>query len=112
MLDLMDPMFLVKFGSYPTKTHTPTVSRERIFEGHDMLAIFNHANRRRLNFSYLRMGFRRGTNVGYDFVSFDDPNEDASACLPGHGWTRLAESTYGVCQGQDGCIEKRPDRRD
>ncbi|KAK5166196.1 uncharacterized protein LTR77_008457 [Saxophila tyrrhenica] len=114
-----------------------TVSREKIVEGHDVrttimcrnlpidmqvdrfLTILNHANRGRYNFSYLRMDFSRGTNVGYGFVNFVTPDDVLKFldAWEGHPWCpelpfnphkgpRLAEFAYAVCQDQDGCILK------
>ncbi|KAK0803529.1 hypothetical protein LTR38_006103 [Friedmanniomyces endolithicus] len=64
------------------------------------------------DFSYLRIDFEKGTNVGYAFVNFADP-VDIAPFVRGHagkrwqaGNARRVELSYATVQGYDCLVEK------
>jgi hypothetical protein len=71
------------------------------------------------DFSYLRMDFSKGQNVGYGFVNFSDPlhiiefmeHYEGTPYMPNKKFSirrgpKLAEMAYAVVQGVEGSIEK------
>ncbi|KAF2768482.1 hypothetical protein EJ03DRAFT_261302, partial [Teratosphaeria nubilosa] len=106
------------------------VDLDRIRRGHDMrttLMLRNIPNRMmapelktiidktscgKYDFSYLRIDFEKGTNVGYAFVNFSDPMHIIAFVeeYMGKQWAppnkRVVELSYATIQGLDCLIEK------
>lgn len=74
--------------------------------------ILDHTSHGCYDFSYLRIDFEKGTNVGYAFVNFSDPMHIPPFVqhYQGKRWQmanpRLVELSYATVQGYDCLVEK------
>ncbi|KAI7220140.1 hypothetical protein KC333_g2506 [Hortaea werneckii] len=74
--------------------------------------ILDRTSHGKYDFSYLRIDFEKGTNVGYAFVNFSDPMHiiDFVVYNEGKPWVlnnpRLVELSYATVQGYDCLVEK------
>ncbi|KAK5121941.1 hypothetical protein LTR85_004513 [Meristemomyces frigidus] len=78
----------------------------------ELKAILDHTSLGEYDFSYLRIDFEKGTNVGYAFVNFADPMNIMPFVdyYEGRRWQptnkRLVELSYATVQGFDCLVEK------
>ena len=79
---------------------------------HDLKALLDQHCAENYDFSYLRIDFEKGTNVGYAFVNFSDPMHIIPFVVnhAGKRWqpdnARKVELSYATVQGYDCLVEK------
>ncbi|KAF2858178.1 hypothetical protein K470DRAFT_144463 [Piedraia hortae CBS 480.64] len=79
---------------------------------HELKHVLDQSSHGRYDFSYLRIDFKKGTNVGYAFVNFANPVDIIPFVSMWYGvpWQphgkRQVELSYATVQGYDCLVEK------